>query len=187
MSNETLLQAVESDDIKEYMKYLLVLGKENLPNTIEKWIYLKYTNDNEYKLIKYNYKLRNKVINNPKNVISKIIVAKEKYDRYLFNKNNKKGLIKGELITKVLGYDKFNYMEFDKKIKDNIKYFPKRYKGKDKYGEIYEVNMVLKGLKNRFAKITIGVRYINNKYILSSIYINRLKESELNNDNQGIR
>lgn len=43
--------------------------------------------------------------------------------------------------------------------------------------------MVIKGLKNRQVKVTIGSRFINNKYKLSSIYINELKESELKHGN----
>ena len=43
--------------------------------------------------------------------------------------------------------------------------------------------MVIKGLKDRQAKVTIGSRFINNEYKLSSVYINELKESELKHEN----
>lgn len=169
-------------DREQYNKYKKVIGKENMPDTIEKWQELKYNDIKEYQLTKYNYKLQNKVVHNPQNVIDNINIAEDKYTKYLFGGSNKDGLIKGELINNVLGYNIDNYKEFDKLIKDNINKFPKQFKGNDKYGDKYEVNMVLKGLKERQAKLTIGTRCINNKYNLSSVYISKLKESELKYD-----
>lgn len=170
-------------DTEQYEKYLKVLGKKNMPETFEKWQEMKYNNINEYKLTRYNYKLRNEAIGNPQNVIKDICIADEKYTKYLFDGNNKDGLIKGELIDKILGYNKDNYKQFDVLLKENISRYPKRFKGEDKYGQKYEINMVIKGLKDRQAKVTIGSRFINNEYKLSSVYINELKESELKHEN----
>ena len=170
-------------DTEQYEKYLKVLGKKNMPETFEKWQEMKYNNINEYKLTRYNYKLRNEAIGNPQNVIKDICIADEKYTKYLFDGNNKDGLIKGELIDKILGYNKDNYKQFDALLKENINRYPKRFKGEDKYGQKYEINMVIKGLKDRQAKVTIGSRFINNEYKLSSVYINELKESELKHEN----
>ncbi len=176
---ESKKQANLKKDIEQYEKYLKVLDKDNMPETIEEWQEIKYNNTNEYKLTKYNYKLRNEVIQNPQNVVKNINIAEEKYTKYLFDGENKDGLIKGELIDKILGYNKDNYKQFDALLKENISKYPKRFKGEDKYGQKYEVNMVIKGLKGRQAKVTIGSRFMNNEYKLSSVYINELKESEL--------
>ena len=117
--------------------------------------------------------------NNPDIVINDITIQNDKYTKYLFAGDNGKGLIKGALIDNVLGYNINKYMEFDKLIKKNIKYYPCKLKDNTKYGDKYEVKMVLKGLKDRQAKLTVGVISKDNKYKLTSIYINELKESEL--------
>lgn len=169
-------------DKKQYEKYKRVIGSKNLPKNLEKWQDLKYNNPKEYKLTKYNYKLRLEARHNPDNVVKTMTVAPEKYTKYLFDGTNEKGLTKGRLITDVLGYDKTNYEKFDKLLKDNISSFPRRYKETDEYGDKYTVNMVLKGRKGRQAKVTVGL--INNsdegtEYKLTSVYIDKLKRSDL--------
>lgn len=151
-----------------------------MPSSLEKWQEMKYNNPSEYRLTKYNYKLRNEVKHNPENIIENVNVAQEKYTKYLFDGDNEKGLTKGKLITDILGYDINNYNEFDKLIKNNIKYFPRRDRGTTKYGDKYEVNMVVKGLKNRQAKLTVGIiSPTDEENNLTSVYIEKLKESEL--------
>lgn len=172
-------QANLKKDTEQYNRYKSVLGNKNMPENIEKWQDIKYNNINEYNLTRYNYKLRSETISNPQNVVKDISIAEEKYTKYLFDGENKDGLIKGELIDKILGYNKDNYKQFDALLKENISKYPRRFKGEDKYGQKYEINMVIKGLKNKQAKLTIGSRFINNEYKLSSVYINEIKESEL--------
>lgn len=169
-------------DKEQYKRYRNVIGKENMPNTIEKWQDLKYNDIKEYRLTKYNYKLQNEVVHNPQNIIDSIDIAEDKYTKYLFVGSNKDGLIKGKLINDVLGYNIDNYKELDKLIKNNINKFPSRYKGNNQYGNKYEVNMVVKGLKGRQAKLTIGALESNNNIKLTSVYISELKESELKYD-----
>lgn len=172
----------KSSDKKQFEKYKNILGTHNIPKSLERWQKLKYNEIEEYKLTKYNYKLRNEVIHDPENVIKEIEIDLRKYTEYLFDGKNKVGLIKGELINEVLGYNKDNYIEFDTLIKENIKLYPKRLKDTTKYGEKYEVNMVVKGLKNRQAKLKIGAILSDNKYKLTSTYIDNLKESDLEYD-----
>ena len=169
----------KATDKAQYEKYINVVGRQNMPKTLEKWQDLKYNNIKEYKLTKYNYKLRNETMHNPENVVKNLNVATEKYTKYLFDGENEKGLIKGKLITEVLGYDKNNYMDFDKLLKENISCFPKRYKGTDVYGDRYEVNTVLKGITGRQAKVTVGVMKTNNQYKLTSVYIEKLTRNDL--------
>lgn len=166
-------------DKKQYDKYVSVIGRQNMPKSLAKWQEIKYNIPSEYKLTKYHYKLRNEVKHNPENVVKSITVAPEKYTRYLFDDNNEKGLIKGRLITDVLGYDKTNYMEFDKLIKDNISNFPKRFRETTKYGVRYEVNMVLRGKTGRQAKVTVGVMNKGNEDKLTSVYIEKVKRGDL--------
>lgn len=169
----------KASDKAQYDKYVKILGKSRVADTLEKWQELKYNNANEYKLTKYNFKLRNEAIHNPQNIINNIDISTDKYTKYLFEGDNEQGLIKGRLINDVLGYNKDNYIKFDKLIKDNISLYPKRFKNSTQYGDRYEVNMVLKGLNNRQAKVTVGIISNDNQNKLTSIYINKLKDSEL--------
>lgn len=168
-------------DKTQYDKYVARLGRKNV-GAFDNFTKIKYNNADEYKLLKYDYKLRNEATKNPQNTLSNLSVAKEKYTKYLFSGDNDKGLIKGELIDNVLGYNKDNYTKFDKLIKDNISNYPCRHKGTTEYGDKYEVNMVLKGLKDRRAKVTVGIISNGNDNKLTSIYINELKEAELKYD-----
>ena len=118
----------------------------------------------------------------PQQTIKEIFVYEKKYTKYLFGGKNEKGLIKGKLINDILGYNIDNYLDFDKLLKDNIAFFPSVYKGTNNYGDRYEGNMVLRGLKGRQAKLTIGVLFKTDKYKLTSVYINKLKDSELEYD-----
>lgn len=166
-------------DKEQYAKYAGVIGRQNMPKSLAKWQEIKYNNPSEYRLYKYHYKLRNEVRHDPENVVKNITVAPEKYTKYLFDGTNEKGLIKGRLITEVLGYDKTNYMEFDKLIKDSISGFPKRYRETTKYGDRYEVNMVLRGKTGRQAKVTVGVINKDNEHKLTSVYIEKVKGGDL--------
>ena len=52
-------------DKEQYEKYINVLGANNMPKTLEKWQYLKYTNINDYNAKKHEFVLKkhyNKVI-----------------------------------------------------------------------------------------------------------------------------
>ena len=170
-------------DQAQYDKYSSVIGRQNMPETLDKWQEIKYNIPSEYKLYKYHYKLRNEVRHKPSNVVQNISVAPEKYTNYLFDGNNEKGLIKGRLITEVLGYDKTNYLEFDRLIKDNISSFPKRYRDTTKYGDRYEVNMVLKGKTGKQAKVTVGVLNSGTEDKLTSVYIEKVKRGDLRYEN----
>ncbi|MEG0618741.1 MAG: hypothetical protein RR557_05475, partial [Bacilli bacterium] len=173
----------KASDKEQYNRYINVIGRKNI-GSLDNFKNIKYNNESEYKLFKYDYKLRNEAIHNPTNIVNDITIPKEKYTDYLFNFNNENGMIKGDLITEILGYDVNNYNELDKLIKSNISSYPCRYKNNNQYGEKYEVNMVLKGLKDRRAKVTVGLIKSNNEPIkLTTLYINKLKDSELNYDN----
>lgn len=177
----------KSADRSQFNKYKEVLGKES-PKTLKDLQELKYNNIEEWKLTNYNYKLRNKVLKSPDVVLrnsDKFEVNEDKYLRYLFDGENIDGLAKGKAIASRLGYSKDNYKDFDNLIKKNIGKYPALFKGDTPHGKRYEVNMVLRGLKNKQAKIKVGVMYKkNNPDIpqLTTTFIDKLKESDLKNE-----
>ena len=98
--------------------------------------------------------------------------------KYIFGGENKDGLATGRAIESRLGYNKDNYKEFDKLIKTNIGRYPARHKESTPHGEKYEVNMVVRGLKGKQAKVLVGVMD-NGIPKLTTIHIDKLKESDL--------
>ena len=170
----------KASDRKQFNKFKEVLGKES-PKTLKDFQELKYNNIEEWKLTKYNYKLRKEVIANPNVILNnadKFEVNENKYLKYIFGGENKDGLAKGRAIESRLGYNKDNYKEFDKLIKTNIGRYPARHKESTPHGEKYEVNMVVRGLKGKQAKVLVGVMD-NGIPKLTTVHIDKLKESDL--------
>lgn len=174
-------------DRKQFKKFKEVLGKE-VPNTLKDFQRLKYNGIEEWKLTKYNYKLRKEVLENPDVVLrnsSKFEIHQDKYLRYLFDGENIDGLAKGKAIESRLGYSKDNYKGFDNLLKRSIGKYPALFKGDTPHGKKYEVNIVVRGLKNKQAKIKVGVMYKkDNPDIpqLTTTFIDKLKESDLKNE-----
>lgn len=170
----------KASDRKQFKKFKEVLGKE-VSNTLKEFQELKYNNSEEWKLTKYNYKLRKEVIANPSVVLrssDKFEVHENKYLKYLFDGENMNGLAKGKAILSRLGYSKDNYKEFDKLIKANIGRYPAKHKASTAHGEKYEVNMVVRGLKGKQAKVLVGVMD-DGIPKLTTVHIDKLKESDL--------
>lgn len=167
-------------DKSQYKKYKEVLGKE-APKSLKDFQELKYNNIEEWKLTKYNYKLRKEAIHNPNTILNnadKFEVNENKYLKYIFGGENKEGLAKGKAIESRLGYNIDNYIEFDKLIKSNISRYPARHKYSTPHGEKYEVNMVVRGLKGKQAKVLVGIMD-DGIPKLTTLHIDKLKESDL--------
>ena len=170
----------KSYDKAQLKKYRKVLGKES-PKSLKEFQELKYNNGEEWKLTQYNYKLRKEVIDNPNVILNnadKFEISENKYLKYIFDGKNNDGLAKGRAIESRLGYNKDNYKEFDKLIKSNIGRYPARHKESTPHGEKYEVNMVVRGLKGKQAKVLVGVMD-NGIPKLTTVHIDKLKESDL--------
>lgn len=150
---------------------------------------MKYTNNEEWKLTKYNYKLKKEVLENQSRILrnaSKFSADESKYTNYLFGGTNEIGLAKGKALNSRLGYNINNYKAFDSLIRNNISNYPAIEKGDTPYGTRYEVNMVVKGLKDKQAKLRVGIMYKkDNPDIpqLTTTFIDNLKESDLKNEN----
>ena len=169
-------------DRAQYERYKEVLGKD-IPKNFDGFQNLKYNNNEEWRLTKYNYKLQNSVQSkksSPLDNYDKLYIADEKYTGYLFNPDNTEGYAKGKAFTSRLGYDINNYKKLDKLIKSNIGKYPATSSGTNKYGEKFEVNMVLRGLTDKQAKVKAGVMVEKDIEMpkLTTVFIDKLKESD---------
>lgn len=176
----------ESSDFAQYQKYKAVL-KENSSKSFANFQNLKYNKSEEYRLTKYDYYLRNKLLNQPELALKhadKLDIDERKYTGYLFNPDNPRGYAKGKAITSRLGYDINNYSELDKIVKANIGKYPASMKEKTQHGQKYEVNMVVQGLNEKSAKLQVGIIYDTGSDIprLTSMYLDELKDGDFKND-----
>ena len=129
-------------------------------------------------LDKLEQDLKEQLKNNPKLLLPgahNITIAEKKYTQYLFGGTNQGGLIKGKLITSELGYGISNYKEFDGKIKQAVMEFPAKYKSTIEFGDIYEINSVIAGLKDKKARVIIGALVDRETSKVTSIYIKDVK------------
>ena len=171
----------KASDQKQYEKYKEILGND-IPKSFDNFQNLKYNNSTEWKLTRYNYKLKNEVKNNPQCILEgadKFSSDERKYTSYLFGGTNKEGLAKGRAFDSRLGYNSSNYKDLDKLIKENIDKYPAIFKADTPHGKKYEVNMVLKGLTDKQAKVKVGIMSDENGPRLTTVFIDKLKESEI--------
>ena len=170
-----------STDKQQYQRYKEILGDE-APKSFDNFQDLKYNNSTEWKLTRYNYKLKNEVKNNPQCILEgadKFSSDERKYTSYLFGGTNKEGLAKGKAFDSRLGYNLSNYKDLDKLIKENIDKYPAILKANTPHRKKYEVNMVLKGLTDKQAKVKVGIMSDENGPRLTTVFIDKLKESEI--------
>jgi hypothetical protein len=106
------------------------------------------------------------------------VIDERKYTGYLFGGNFERGLNKGRLITKVLGYDINNYKLFDSKIKAAVMEFPAKLKAIDAHGVTYEIMSVLQGETGRKAPVLLGAKVKKENSHITTIYIVEIKEAE---------
>lgn len=171
----------EGIDLEQYKSYKKTLGDDLGVKSFEEFQNMKYNDSERYKFIKLDYSRRNKLIDNPELKlpnVEKATIADEKFTKYLFDGNNPKGLPKGELITRRLGYDINNYKEFEKEIKNRALLNPSKYLGTDKFGDKYEQKIVMYGKFNNPTNVIVGWKIKDDKTHLTSTYIKEVKKDE---------
>lgn len=147
-----------SDDMKQFAKYRSVIP-EDMPQSIEEFQEMKYNGGRDYDLIKLDYRRRNKLINNPELLLPNVdsaIIDDRKFTNYLFGGNHEKGLIKGRLITKELGYDINNYSDFESEILKRIKLYPSNYIDSNNFGQRFETKLIMLSQDHRPVNLVAG-------------------------------
>lgn len=167
-------------DQKQYQNYRNVLGND-APNSFDKFQKMKYNNNEEWKYLKLDYVRRNKLLENPDLALpnaDSVIIADEKFTKYLFNPENQKGFAKGKAFTDRLGYNIDNYTELKKRILQKATIYPVLEKGKTDYGTRYEQKIVLFGKKGAPANTVVGWIEKDGQTKLTSTYIKEVKLDE---------
>ncbi|MCL2630133.1 MAG: hypothetical protein FWD49_01250 [Firmicutes bacterium] len=138
--------------------------------------------DEQILLNKLELKLKEQLKNNPQLLLPyahTINVAEAKYTNYLFGGSDERGLNKGRLIARILGYNIGNYLEFDKKIKQAVLEFPAIFKKGNEFGDVYEVDTVITGIIGRKARVLIAALVDRETSKVTTIYIKDVKEEKL--------
>lgn len=167
-------------DKRQFAKYKNILGKD-APKDIDSFQNLKYNNSEDYRLVKIDYSRRKKLIDNPELKlpnVEKATIAEDKFTKYLFDGANEKGLNKGELITKRLGYSIDNYKEFEKEIKNRSLINPSKYLSTDKYGDKYEQNIITYNKHGNPSNLVVGWKVEGGNTHMTSTYIKEVKSNE---------
>ncbi len=167
-----------SDDMKQFAKYRSVIP-EDMPQSIEEFQEMKYNGGRDYDLIKLDYRRRNKLINNPELLLPNVdsaIIDDRKFTNYLFGGNHEKGLIKGRLITKELGYDINNYPDFESEILKRIKLYPSNYVDSNNFGQRFETKLIMLSQDHRPVNLVAGWMVDSAGTHMSTIMIKEAKK-----------
>lgn len=125
--------------------------------------------------------LKQKLKDNPQLLLPNahnVYVDERKYLKYLFGGSNKKGLTKGALITKILGYGLHNYRQLDSAVRKAISEFPARFRAITAFGVDYEIVVILKGITKPKAKVILGALVDKSNSRVTSIYIKEISQED---------
>lgn len=168
-------------DKRQYERYKQVIPKQNLPKTLAEYQKMKYTETHKYDLFKIDYARRSKLIKNPLLRLpnaDKAYIDDRKFTNYLFGGENERGLAKGRLITRKLGYDINNYFDFKKEILNRAKSYPSRFIIADENGRKYETRAIFYDKKNNPVNLEIGWQVKGEDTHMTSIYVTEVKKNE---------
>ncbi|AVK60539.1 phage head morphogenesis protein [Lactobacillus sp. CBA3605] len=144
-----------------YGKMSEFISDEHMP-AFDNFQEMKYNDDRDWRNLHVDYLRQHRLKNNPKLSLpnqDNLNLPNAKFEKYLFNLENKRGYEKGKLITKELGFDKTNYSSLQNLITDNVGKYPAVDKGYNGHGELYQQDMIIYNKHNR--PINLRVTWIN--------------------------
>jgi hypothetical protein len=153
-------------DDRQYREYESIIGKSNMPETLDKFQGLKYNKDEEkrrdFYLLSREHKLKSESIGQPKlrNFKNAVIEVSKTRD-YLLNPNNKTGKDKAHVLKSVLGYTKNDFRELSDNIYSNLPHYKVGEKKDTEFGSRYNVDMVLIGKNGRRLEVVTVWQYDN--------------------------
>ena len=167
----------ETSDKKLFEEYKRILGKD-IPETLDSFLEMKYTDIERWRFAKLDYSRRNKLINHPELALPAArtaILPEKKFTQYLFGGNNKDGIPKGENFKNRLGYDINNWKMLQKEIKDKASLYPAVSKGDVGFGEKFEQKIVINGLRGTPANVVVGwIHKPDDTLSMTSTYIKEI-------------
>lgn len=165
-------------DKSQYKRYKEVLGDE-IPEELDDFQRMKYTENEKWGYMKLDYQRRNKLLAHPELGLpkaEKVIAAEAKFEKYLFGGIHQQGLAKGQAFSSRLGYDINNWKMLRDEIIKKATQFPVTYKGNNGYGkDMYEQKMILYGVKGKPANVVVGWAVDSKCATMASAYIKEAK------------
>ncbi|MBO0447941.1 minor capsid protein [Enterococcus sp. MJM12] len=165
-------------DNEQYRHMKTIIPKENWPRNLDSFQEIKYNGSRDWQLTKIDYQRRKRLLNNPNLKLPNAedaTIDNRKFTRYLFDGSNEKGLIKGRLITKKLGYSIENYAEFKREILKRSLQYPVTLKHSDSHGARYEQKMIMYDTQNKPVNVVAGWNVKDGKTHMSTILIKEVK------------
>lgn len=133
----------------QYERYKQRLGSD-APKSL--YVFKRIKKDEEkFKKLKLDYTRRGKLIENPELLLpfaDNAFIAEEKFTKYFFNPENKRGYSKGLAFSSHLGYNIKNWEAFRAEILAKVKLNPAIFDKETEYGKNYKVLMVIYGKNN---------------------------------------
>ncbi|MGG1597624.1 minor capsid protein [Paenibacillus naphthalenovorans] len=168
----------ESNDRKQYEQYKEVLGKD-APKSFAAFQDLKYGDEEVWGIVKLDFQRRHRLITNPELALpnaENATAADEKFTKYLFNPDNKKGWAKGVAFTSRLGYNADNWKELQNQVLRKARVYPSTYKRTDQYGDRYEQQMIIYGPSGKLANVVVAWIVSNDTTKMTSLYVKEAKK-----------
>lgn len=141
-------------DSEQFDAYRTVLPSDELPDSLEAFQNMKYTDPDRYSMTKAKVRLYNSA--GSRGVMPNADIAatpEEKFVEYLLNPDHKEGKHKAHVIESVLGYNRDNWSTFSDKIFREIQKSPVSTITTTKHGTKYKVPVIVFGEKGRFLRL----------------------------------
>lgn len=166
-------------DMRQHREYRAALGSE-VPKDFAKFQEMKYNEGEKFSFMKLDYQRRNKLIQHPELRLpnaEKAMLPEGKFTKYLFGGTNADGIPKGKAFESRLGYDLQNWKELQKEIRKKAEMYPAVFKGNVGFGDKYEQQIVLNGLKGTPANVIVGwISKPDGTTSMTSAYIKEVKK-----------
>lgn len=167
-----------SADKKQHKKYREVL-EDKIPEKLDDFQRMKYTESEKWEYTKLDYKRRNELIKNPALKLpsaEKVMAADAKFEKYLFGGNHPEGIAKGKAFASRLGYSIDNWKELRREIIRCSDKYPATYKGNNGHCDMYEQKIILYGKNGTPANVVVGWSHqLNGAISMASAYIKEVK------------
>lgn len=145
-------------DYRQFEKYRLTIPNAT-PKSFDTFLKNKMANSEQYRLMKLDYQRQTELLRHPEKALpggESASAAAEKFTKYFFNPQNKRGMDKGRAFSSRLGYDANNWELLQKEILSAATKYPAVNRGASEYGIAYSQNVILYGLKKKPANVQIG-------------------------------
>lgn len=102
-------------------------------------------------------------------------IDKNKFEKYLFGGDNERGLNKGRLIEKRLGYNMDNHNKFEEEILSRARDYPATFKGENQHGRKYEQQIIFYNKNNEPVNVIVAWLENNGKTHMTTAYITEVR------------